>query len=213
MMLPSSRRSPHVERELWTARKHGVPIIPLLVEGTSPNWIPDELITTEWIDISSADKYTTGLERLFEKLFAAYGIDLKLNHQSVMNELEQITLLIPDVRWIRLISADGLAHPVYRFDAAYLRRDMDIDLEEDRFGSMSVGALSICERLASEFSLGHAQFIAVSGDAGMHFLLPIGNGDEWFLSFVVQGHPIIEAVINYFRNRDFLAHVVPYLGR
>jgi predicted regulator of Ras-like GTPase activity (Roadblock/LC7/MglB family) len=211
LLLPSAKVSPRFKRELTSVRARGIPIIPLLVEGDAASSMPDELIHLEWIDVSSDETYDTGLKLLIEKLYTTLGFNLNANHQTIHHELDQITLHIPDVRWIRIISIDGLAHPMYRFDADLVKPETDEDSEEDRLGPMSAASLSLSERIASEFDLGKSSFVVISGEAGTHILLPNGDGTEWCISFVVKGHPPIDQTIKYFKDRAYLAHIIPLL--
>lgn len=129
----------------------------------------------------------------------------------VMHELEQIMLHIPGIRWIRITTLDGWAHPVYHFDTNPLRRDTLIAHDEDRVGPYTAATLSWSGRVASELMLGNTHFVVNSGQEATHFVLPIDDGAKWVISFAVNGQPAIDGIIQYFRERDFLAAIVPFL--
>jgi predicted regulator of Ras-like GTPase activity (Roadblock/LC7/MglB family) len=130
---------------------------------------------------------------------------------TVEQEFQEITAAIPDIRWLRIISADGIIHPTARFDAGSVRRDTEIDKEEDRGGPLSAAVMGLSERIMAEMRLGNARYVVMAGDSSTYFLLPIGDGSEWFMGFLVKGQPSVDAILQYFQERDYLASIIPLL--
>ena len=129
----------------------------------------------------------------------------------VEEELRQIILSIPDIRWLRFVNVDGVAHPTYRYDADGHRRDTDLDRHEDRKSAMTAAAMSLSERILYELVLGNRQNVVLNGASGTYFLLPIGDGTKWVISFVVIGQPSVDTTIKYFQDRQYLASILPAL--
>jgi predicted regulator of Ras-like GTPase activity (Roadblock/LC7/MglB family) len=130
----------------------------------------------------------------------------------VEQELQQLIEAIPDILWLRIISVDGVVHPAYRYDAGSIKRgNTDLEREEDRKSAMTAAGFSLSARISYELRLGESRFSIVAGRQGISFLLPVGDGADWLLAFVVRGQPAIDPIIQYFRDRDYLASIAPLL--
>jgi predicted regulator of Ras-like GTPase activity (Roadblock/LC7/MglB family) len=116
----------------------------------------------------------------------------------VQAELQQIVKTIPNIQWIRIIQVDGLSHPTYRFDSNTLMHNPEREKEEDRISAMSAFTMGLWERVLFEMGLGKSQFSVLAGEGGTHFLLPIDDGTEWLLSFIVKGRPSVDVTLQYF---------------
>ncbi|MBA3875018.1 MAG: hypothetical protein H0X30_38320 [Anaerolineae bacterium] len=129
----------------------------------------------------------------------------------VEDELYLITLFIPDIRWIRFVRVDGIHHPAYIYDAPDYRRDNIYDQEDYRKPAMSAAAVSMSERISQDLVLGSPRTVVLDGTSATYFLLPVGDGNEWKIAFVVNGHPPVDRTIKYFQDRQYLETLVPFL--
>ena len=134
-----------------------------------------------------------------------------LGKNMVEEAIHQITQAIPDIRWLRFVRVDGLAHPTYMYHDDGHRHDTEIDREEDRYSAMTAASISLGERILYELVLGTPKSVVLNGEFGTYFMLPLGDGSEWVISFVVKGHPSVDATIKYFQDRQYLASIVPAL--
>jgi predicted regulator of Ras-like GTPase activity (Roadblock/LC7/MglB family) len=129
---------------------------------------------------------------------------------TVEEALEDMKKAFPDLRWIRIVSVDGWSNPDYNYDRG-IKRDTALDIEEDHFSSTSAASLSLGERISQMMGLGDLQCTVVAGLNATYFLLPIGDAEHWVLSFAINGHPSIDKVLDYFKERNFLAEIEPLL--
>jgi len=206
MSLPA-KLSVWADRELKHALKHQIPIIPVLLEGNPADVIPDDLRISDWMDISSEDKYKVGFEKLLEILETVFSTTPKSKYQLVQHELKQLADQISELRWMRIVSVDGLSHPFHRVDSVNIEKES----EEDRIGPISAATLSLAERLAYELGLGNLKFTITVGVSATSISLPLGDGMEWGISISFKDHGSINRILQYFENNSYLAHIVPLL--
>jgi len=129
----------------------------------------------------------------------------------VEDELYLITLFIPDIRWIRFVSIDGLVNKTYLYDAPNYRRDNMYDQDDDRKPAMTAAAMSISERITRDLVLGDPRIVVLGGTSATYFLFPIGEESGWMIAFVVNGHPPVDRTIKYFQDRRYLEKLIPFL--
>jgi hypothetical protein len=126
-------------------------------------------------------------------------------------EIDKIMQMIPELQWLRFFKLNEFTPHASCFAADTLT-DAELEEAEDRRSAMTAASCSLGERIGEELSLGEARFTLVAGENGMHFVVPVGDGKEWIIAFVVRGQPAIDPIIGYFEDRENLAHLVPLLG-
>jgi predicted regulator of Ras-like GTPase activity (Roadblock/LC7/MglB family) len=133
------------------------------------------------------------------------------NAEQVKQEVQHIVQAFPDVLWIRVVSVDGLDQPAGYYDSAGIKAEIELDPEGDLYAPMTAASLSLSERIASEMKLGKQPFAVIAGRQGVHLVLPVGDGAKWVMSLGFKGQPAIDPILQYFKNLDYLAHLIPLL--
>jgi hypothetical protein len=195
--------------EVQAAHEQGIPIVPVLFEDGE---IPPA-IANNWIVFSSDDKYESAFKKLFSLLPKIFSRRPKSNYQIVQDELLALRESFPKLMWIRIMTLETLAIPVYDYDAVDLPEELKPDDEGDKLAPYSTASLSLGERISQTLNLGLFQFTVISGVGGTHVFLPIANGEKWCMGLGFKSPISIDKVLDYFRQRNFLAEIESLIHR
>jgi predicted regulator of Ras-like GTPase activity (Roadblock/LC7/MglB family) len=180
ILSPDAKASEWVDRELEYARIRGKRIFPLLVRGDAQTSVPLELVTSQWIDLTSREHYQPGMEKLVLALDNHLGIKrAKSRTEQIQDELAQIMNKLPECYYIAVVSVDGLL-------IAFCEPESDTPhLEEDRVSAMSAASLALGERISSELGGGGYRFSVIAGQQGMQFVVGLWDESEVEGDFVL----------------------------
>lgn len=125
----------------------------------------------------------------------------KGSHKSVKNFMGKVFKQFPDTKWIQVMNHAGLL--IGEQDKIYVDENNIQDLGAN--SPISIGSLSLAERIAERNHMDKFQFSIISGTTSTIFVIPIGSGNEYVLTMCIEGQPSLDEVMKYFADHDYFS--------